>query len=72
MLNKRTVLSILSELVKSFSGVAQLIAEYEIQKIGQENCSQVEDKLLENRINWWFKNCAATVANLPQANEYEK
>jgi hypothetical protein len=41
LLNKKTVLGILSELVKSYSGVAQLIAEYEIQRPGKQNNFQV-------------------------------
>ena len=41
LLNKKSVLGILSELVKSYSGVAQLIAEYEIQRPGKQHNSQV-------------------------------
>jgi hypothetical protein len=41
LLNKKTILGILSELVKSYSGVAQLIAEYEVQRPGKQNNSQV-------------------------------
>lgn len=41
LLNKNTVLGILSELVKSYSGVAQLIAEFEIQKPVKQVKSQM-------------------------------
>lgn len=41
LLNKNYVLGILSELVKSYSGLAQLIAEFEVQKPVKEAKSQV-------------------------------
>lgn len=41
LLTKKIVLGILSELVKSYSSVAQLIAEYEIQRPGKQSNPQV-------------------------------
>ncbi len=57
LLNKKSVLGILSELVKSYSGVAQLIAEYEIQRPGKQHNSQVIRKslLLVHKINTFVR-----------------
>ena len=57
LLNKNTVLGLLSELVKSYSGVAQLIAEYEIQRPGNLSNSQVG----RESSNFLAKSCEAFV-----------
>ena len=44
LLTKKIVLGILSELVKSYSSVAQLVAEYEIQTPGKQSSPQVGKK----------------------------
>ena len=46
LLNKNTIIGMLSELVKSYSGVAQLIAEYEVQKPLNQVRSQVGNQQL--------------------------